>query len=108
MWIQKETKYIKRENSDNKYVQICNTTAKYNPISFKIGFPVFILAAQIKEPNNPAQTLKDSDFKKINVYFCLNYFVLVLLKMTLKALHFDSFFPCTIFAIENLKKVSLP
>lgn len=48
MWIQKETKYIKRENSENKYVQICNTTAKYNPISFKTGFPVFILAAQIK------------------------------------------------------------
>lgn len=39
---------ILRENSDNKYVQICNTTAKYNPVSFKIGFPVFILAAQIK------------------------------------------------------------
>lgn len=36
MWIQKETKYIKRENSDNKYVQICNTTAKYNPVSLKL------------------------------------------------------------------------
>lgn len=50
MWIQKETKYIKREISDNKHVSICNITAKYNPIfiEFKIGFPVFTLAAQIK------------------------------------------------------------